>query len=88
MESSELPLRRHSIRTNIESQAQNALTGVVDTAMKYDKNGIDLHFMNQEDKDLRDCTSSQAVARQFQDIRLDGSLELALFREIGPEDEQ
>ncbi|CAD6569669.1 MAG: hypothetical protein CYPHOPRED_003510 [Cyphobasidiales sp. Tagirdzhanova-0007] len=49
-------------------QARDALTGIVAKSITYDKDGIDIHFLNSE-RTLEGCTTTHAVERLFDDVR-------------------
>ncbi|GAA6006989.1 hypothetical protein JCM10207_009162 [Rhodosporidiobolus poonsookiae] len=54
-------------------ETREALMGVVESCMKYDRDGIDLLFMNNEDHKIENCTAPEVVARAFEEIQPFGS---------------
>ncbi|GAA5850552.1 hypothetical protein JCM8547_001911 [Rhodosporidiobolus lusitaniae] len=55
------------------SKTREALVGVVEAIARYDKDGIDLSFLNNEDRKLENVTSPQVVADMFDAIQPFGS---------------
>jgi hypothetical protein len=58
-------------------EARSALVGIVAKSILYDKDGIDIFFLNSE-RTLEGCTSTQAVERLFGDVRPRGSTPTAV----------
>ncbi|CAH7670371.1 hypothetical protein PPACK8108_LOCUS5069 [Phakopsora pachyrhizi] len=49
-------------------QTRDALIGVVQKAIQYDSDGIDIHFFNDTNNSLRNCTSVQQVQDLFRRV--------------------
>ncbi|BGO91584.1 hypothetical protein NBRC10512v2_003857 [Rhodotorula toruloides] len=54
-------------------ETRTALMGVVEACGKYDRDGIDLYFMNNEDRKLENVIDTKVVARAFREIEPFGS---------------
>ncbi|BGP32282.1 hypothetical protein JCM10296v2_004063 [Rhodotorula toruloides] len=54
-------------------ETRTALMGVVEACGKYDRDGIDLCFMNNEDRKLENVVDTKVVARAFREIEPFGS---------------
>ncbi|GAA5842258.1 hypothetical protein JCM11251_006760 [Rhodosporidiobolus azoricus] len=59
--------------TEYWQETKDALMGCVNACAKYDKDGIDLFFMNNEDCKLHNVTSPEVVASAFDEIQPFGS---------------
>ena len=70
MEVNEMP--DGSIGPSRWEEARDALCGVVETAAKYDDDGIDVHFIN-DSRSLVGCRKPQEVFRLFADVTPNGA---------------
>lgn len=55
------------------AELRSAMIGVVKAAVKYDKKGIDLAWLNDEDNAIEGCTSVAAVQQAFDTVLPSGS---------------
>lgn len=70
MEVNEMP--DGSIGPSRWEEARNALCGVVETAAKYDDDGIDVHFIN-DTRSLESCRDPRQVLKLFADVKPNGA---------------